>query len=108
VRRWPEAALCRRQLRKGYTPAVAQVAAVANASTAPMNITVSTFDKAHMGIRITQIREGFIKAARLWKTAPTARFIRPASATAFPLMVVFTIGIERALDMTVKGGLQLY
>jgi hypothetical protein len=42
--------LSRRQLRKDYTPAVAQVAAVANASTATMNIAVSNFDRAHMWI----------------------------------------------------------
>jgi hypothetical protein len=37
-------------LRQGYAPAVAQVAAVANASTAPTNIAVSNLDRAHMWI----------------------------------------------------------
>jgi hypothetical protein len=37
-------------LRNGYTPAVAQVAAVASPSTAPTNIAVSNLDRAHMWI----------------------------------------------------------
>jgi hypothetical protein len=46
----PEAASAGGHLRSGYTPAVAQVAAVASPSTAPTKIAVSNLDRAHMWI----------------------------------------------------------
>jgi hypothetical protein len=79
MRRWPEAASAGGNSEKATPPVVAQVAAVANASTAAMNIAVSNFDRAYMWItpRFHQNYsnyEGFIKPARLWKTTLTGRF----------------------------------